>query len=179
MNNGCSWPNRDPIGEIGGLNLYRFSLNAPLQYLDSDGMVPGAIGVGGGFAATLAIHIAQQYNNARCGQFAKADCESCCNRTAAALGVTCAAATVAGTLGSVAVTGTVPVVGTLIAPFVGILTGYSIAKQCGPEVSMGLWECKQNCTRCQDAPSAPPNLIPGDYYTDYGDRNAPPTLIIR
>ena len=32
------WPNRDPIAEIGGLNLYGFVLNNPPESIDSDGL---------------------------------------------------------------------------------------------------------------------------------------------
>jgi RHS repeat-associated protein len=32
------WLNRDPIGERGGLNLYRLGLNDPLNRLDTDGL---------------------------------------------------------------------------------------------------------------------------------------------
>jgi RHS repeat-associated protein len=34
------WLNRDPLRERGGLNLYRFVLNDPLNFTDSDGMSP-------------------------------------------------------------------------------------------------------------------------------------------
>jgi RHS repeat-associated protein len=34
------WLNRDPLGEAGGLNLYRFNYNNPLSYIDPDGMAP-------------------------------------------------------------------------------------------------------------------------------------------
>lgn len=53
------WPNRDPIGERGGLNLYGFVLNNPVDYVDQLGMTcvscsavpaqaPDADGGGGG-----------------------------------------------------------------------------------------------------------------------------------
>jgi RHS repeat-associated protein len=53
------WPNRDPIGELGGLNLYGFVLNNPVDYVDKLGMTcsscsavaaqaPDADGGGGG-----------------------------------------------------------------------------------------------------------------------------------
>ena len=32
------WINRDPIGEVGGINLYGFVGNSPTNYYDSDGM---------------------------------------------------------------------------------------------------------------------------------------------
>ena len=31
------WPNRDPIGERGGLNLYAFVDNTPINQVDVDG----------------------------------------------------------------------------------------------------------------------------------------------
>jgi RHS repeat-associated protein len=34
------WMNRDPIGEDGGLNLYRFVYNNPNSWFDADGLVP-------------------------------------------------------------------------------------------------------------------------------------------
>ncbi len=34
------WLNRDPIEERGGLNLYGFVYNDPIQYFDSDGQIP-------------------------------------------------------------------------------------------------------------------------------------------
>jgi RHS repeat-associated protein len=33
------WPNRDPIGEIGGFNLYGFALNNPIDAIDTDGLL--------------------------------------------------------------------------------------------------------------------------------------------
>ena len=63
------WLNQDPIGERGGLNLYRYVYNSPLNYIDPDGLTPrgaawgAAIGMGiggllggtiGGAGGTLA-----------------------------------------------------------------------------------------------------------------------------
>jgi hypothetical protein len=36
------WINRDPIGERGGLTLYRYVYNNPLSWFDRDGLVPDA-----------------------------------------------------------------------------------------------------------------------------------------
>ncbi len=52
-----TWPNRDPIGELGGKNLYGFNYNNPIQFYDPDGRNPGAIAIGGG-AAIGAVEIA-------------------------------------------------------------------------------------------------------------------------
>jgi uncharacterized protein RhaS with RHS repeats len=34
------WINRDPIGEVGGVNLYRFVLNTPVGRVDAKGLLP-------------------------------------------------------------------------------------------------------------------------------------------
>jgi len=34
------WPNQDPLGEAGGINLYQFVYNSPLNYIDPDGKNP-------------------------------------------------------------------------------------------------------------------------------------------
>ena len=34
------WLNRDPIGEVGGLNLYGFVGNSPVNFVDPDGLAP-------------------------------------------------------------------------------------------------------------------------------------------
>jgi hypothetical protein len=42
------WPNRDPIGELGGLNLYGYVGNDPIDYIDPYGLfnyVKGGVGV--------------------------------------------------------------------------------------------------------------------------------------
>jgi RHS repeat-associated protein len=38
------WPNRDPIGERGGVNLYTFGFNSPINVVDFLGLEPGDIG---------------------------------------------------------------------------------------------------------------------------------------
>lgn len=38
------WPNRDPLGERGGLNLYRFARNAPVMSIDPFGLADGEPG---------------------------------------------------------------------------------------------------------------------------------------
>jgi RHS repeat-associated protein len=46
------WIQRDPMGEAGGLNLFRFNFNNPLSFIDPDGSAPqlvsvtGVVGVG-------------------------------------------------------------------------------------------------------------------------------------
>ena len=42
------WLNRDPIEENGGINLYKFALNAPTIYVDRFGLLP--FGIGSDFA---------------------------------------------------------------------------------------------------------------------------------
>jgi len=45
----AKWPNRDPIGELGGLNLYAYCYNSPINYFDRDGLDPvtgTVIGIG-------------------------------------------------------------------------------------------------------------------------------------
>jgi RHS repeat-associated protein len=44
------WLSRDPLGEQGGINLYRFNYNSPLHWIDPDGRSPEgvAIGIGAG-----------------------------------------------------------------------------------------------------------------------------------
>jgi hypothetical protein len=37
------WLNRDPIGEVGGINTYAFALNNALDYIDTDGQERGWI----------------------------------------------------------------------------------------------------------------------------------------
>ena len=37
------WPNRDPIGERGGVNLYGFVGNTPINFVDTDGRFPFAV----------------------------------------------------------------------------------------------------------------------------------------
>ena len=54
------WPNRDPIGELGGRNLYGFNYNNPIQFYDPDGRNPAVIVIGGvtvtvGQCAVLAV----------------------------------------------------------------------------------------------------------------------------
>jgi RHS repeat-associated protein len=53
------WPNRDPIGEAGGINLYRCVANNPICFVDSDGrsvlVLPGFLaGAGAGTGTATA-----------------------------------------------------------------------------------------------------------------------------
>jgi hypothetical protein len=49
-----NWPNRDPIGEKGGMNLFAFNLNEPNDHIDAMGLkatpkpypLPSVIGYG-------------------------------------------------------------------------------------------------------------------------------------
>jgi hypothetical protein len=36
------WPNRDPLGEDGGINLYQFAFNEPVSEYDPFGELPGS-----------------------------------------------------------------------------------------------------------------------------------------
>ena len=50
------WINRDPISESGGKNLYGFVGNNPLNYVDSNGLIPQAVVIGaalGGLGALV------------------------------------------------------------------------------------------------------------------------------
>lgn len=42
------WPSRDPIGERGGVPLYGFVRNDPVQHIDEDGLIQGEIGYSAG-----------------------------------------------------------------------------------------------------------------------------------
>jgi RHS repeat-associated protein len=53
------WPNRDPIQELGGINIYQFVGNSPICFIDSDGQgvlaLPGFLaGAGAGTGAATA-----------------------------------------------------------------------------------------------------------------------------
>jgi RHS repeat-associated protein len=48
------WISQDPIGELGGLNLYAYSLNQPLTFIDPDGRNPGAAVITGARAGASA-----------------------------------------------------------------------------------------------------------------------------
>ena len=43
----CSWISEDPIGEEGGINLYQFCFNNPLNRVDMDGEVAPLLFIGG------------------------------------------------------------------------------------------------------------------------------------
>ena len=49
------WLSPDPIGISGGLNLYAFCENDPVNYIDPDGLWQLTIGLGYGFAAKFTI----------------------------------------------------------------------------------------------------------------------------
>jgi RHS repeat-associated protein len=53
------WPSRDPVGEDGGINLYGFVGNRPVDVVDTYGAVPlkaAAAAFGGGFLAGSGIY---------------------------------------------------------------------------------------------------------------------------
>lgn len=49
------WPNRDPLGETGGINLYGFVGNHPTGRLDPEGNSPAAIAIGACAGAGTAV----------------------------------------------------------------------------------------------------------------------------
>jgi RHS repeat-associated protein len=58
------WMSRDPLGELGGFNLYTFCGNSPLTYIDSDGrivwmpiLIPILYGAGIGFTFGTGIQV--------------------------------------------------------------------------------------------------------------------------
>jgi hypothetical protein len=64
--NTVRWPNRDPLGEAGGLNLYAYVVNGPINKIDSVGLATVVVitdggGIGSSWAAGRA---AQQLGNA-------------------------------------------------------------------------------------------------------------------
>jgi RHS repeat-associated protein len=60
------WPNRDPIGEAGGINLYGYVYNSPLNYIDPDGKaaLPYIIGAGvvSGVIIGTAYYVQPEFN---------------------------------------------------------------------------------------------------------------------
>jgi RHS repeat-associated protein len=51
--NGGRWPNRDPIGERGGLNLYDYVANNPINAIDSLGLWQETVTVGDGLGGMI------------------------------------------------------------------------------------------------------------------------------
>jgi RHS repeat-associated protein len=51
--NTLRWLNRDPLGEWGGYNLYRFVYESPLSYIDPDGLTPTGAGIGGAIGGAI------------------------------------------------------------------------------------------------------------------------------
>ena len=47
------WINRDPIQEVGGINLGDFVYNNPVNYLDGDGLTPVGAGIGAAIGAGI------------------------------------------------------------------------------------------------------------------------------
>ena len=47
------WLSRDPIAENGGLNLYAYVLNNPINYWDPDGLTPWSPYPGTGLTVSL------------------------------------------------------------------------------------------------------------------------------
>jgi hypothetical protein len=170
------WPNRDPLGIKGGVNLYSFVGNEPIQTIDLDGLLKYKFGwpVIAGGAARLLVSIVQAYDNAQCAQ--KENCALCCNGTAAALGLTCAGTAIAGGLVTGGMFGAIPVIGPIVGPVTGLVSGGSIASECGVEVNMGRAACLAKCPQNPSKPKSPP---PGAYYPPGGSRNSPPAVVIQ
>jgi RHS repeat-associated protein len=141
------WLNRDPIGELGGINLYALCQNSPIDYADTNGRYRFGWSLFAGFTTRLAVNFAQEWNKARCPQ--TGNCRACCNLTAAALGTSCAAMGVAGGLVTGGLIGTIPVIGIVAGPIAGIISGGAIAGECLRDVSIGRWKCLQGCP-CKD-----------------------------
>ncbi len=49
------WTTRDPLGEAGGLNLYAFVVNDPVNWGDPNGEEPVSLAAGAGFSAAGAV----------------------------------------------------------------------------------------------------------------------------
>jgi hypothetical protein len=137
------WLNRDPFQELGGINLYEFVGNNPVDFVDTDGRYKFGWSFLAGVAARVGVYVVQQFNNARCPS--TGDCQTCCNLTAAALGVTCAATAVAGGLVTGGMFGSIPIIGVITGPLAGIASGAFIAGECGRDVAMGRQACLAGC----------------------------------
>jgi hypothetical protein len=72
------WPSRDPIEEDGGINLYGYVLNNPINLFDSDGRMPMSAGAA---QSMYAQSLASQYSQ----QAAAAQTVAAYNKTAGAV----------------------------------------------------------------------------------------------
>lgn len=74
------WPNRDPIQEKGGYNLYGFTQNDPVNLYDTDGrwVVPAVIGAAGIWQTACARYAANKALNTFPGDDKKQHCMASC-----------------------------------------------------------------------------------------------------
>jgi len=70
------WINRDPIGEDGGINLYTFTKNSPINRFDKLGLKDFGIGVGVGFMVTSTAQGKPQYSFALIGSAKQSACDN-------------------------------------------------------------------------------------------------------
>ncbi|MCB1227571.1 MAG: RHS repeat-associated core domain-containing protein, partial [Verrucomicrobiales bacterium] len=72
------WPSRDPIGEMGGVNVYGMLGNGPPNDVDRVGLVPSALvsAIASAISALGTAAAGSQIN----GCLDEADCEACINR---------------------------------------------------------------------------------------------------
>jgi hypothetical protein len=97
-----NWPNRDPIAEFGGNNLYEFVWNSPLDDYDMLGLAGGVfrglptttvtgpyngwwgrwgkVGLGGLIGAGIGGTGSLMMSHCADGNCSKSDCNSCCNK---------------------------------------------------------------------------------------------------
>jgi len=188
------WVNRDPIQELGGVNLFMFVGNDPNQNIDYSGQFFGQNLILGTIARVMMYFVQKYFVNSGCSK-AGNDCSSCCNASAVALGASCAALATAFGVGaagmSVGAIAAIPIVGPPLAaaigpwigPLVGISVGAMFAGECMQAVAQGRSECMSGCPQCPatNPPTASPSEqgpMPGAYYSPLGTRNRPPKLII-
>jgi RHS repeat-associated protein len=72
------WPNRDPLQELGGINLYQFVGHDPLGHRDSDGASWGWVPSLFLRAGALAASEMGKRCSGGCPTPSKPDCEACC-----------------------------------------------------------------------------------------------------
>jgi hypothetical protein len=111
----AKWPNRDPLGELGGFNLYSYTSNDPVNGVDVWGLFknpnwppikpppggPRPPGPGVGNWMGLLISAASALIDIDCqGKCPRSSCESCCKTVAATMSALNAAGFAASCAGS-------------------------------------------------------------------------------